>query len=180
MKFQPRANPGGFVTQPYVQQPTQYTPPPAKKSHTVRNVLLGVTLLLVLVIGGCLALIGGVANEVDKAIKEDANKDGGTDNPMPIKEGEAFEVDGFKYAAGWSANKDGLGDVEIKGLKVTNERDSKDSAFVEIKFWKGTEVLALVDCSTQPIATGTTVTLNCFSGDDMPKAYDKVTINDSY
>lgn len=157
-----------------------FQPAPPKKSHTVRNVLLGLTLLFVLVIGGCLALVGGVANEVDKAIKEDANKAGGTDNALTVKEGEAFEVDGFKYAAGWSVNKDALGDVEVKGLKVTNDRDDKDSAFVEIKFWKGTEVLALADCSTQPIDTGTTVTLNCFSGDNMPKAYDKVTINDAF
>lgn len=34
------------------------------KKHTVRNVLLGITLVLVLMIAGCAALIGGAANEV--------------------------------------------------------------------------------------------------------------------
>lgn len=164
--------------QPY--PPQGYAPPPQKKSHTLRNVLLVLAVLFVLVIGGCFALIGGVANEVDKAIKEDANKSGGTDNPMTIKEGEAFEVDGFKYAAGWTVNKDAIGGIDIKGLKVTNERDDKDSALVEIKFWKGSEVLGLADCTTEPIGVDTTVTLNCFSGDKLPKSYDKITINDSF
>ena len=34
------------------------------KKHTVRNVLLGVTAVLVLMMAGCAALIGGAANEV--------------------------------------------------------------------------------------------------------------------
>ena len=82
---------------------------------------------------------------------------------MAITEGKAFEVDGFNYAAGWSIGKDALGDLDVKGLKVTNNRDDTDSALVEIKVWKGTEVLALTDCTTEPIGVGTTVTLSCFS-----------------
>jgi hypothetical protein len=46
----------------------QYTQPP-KKKHTLRNVLLVILLLFVLAIGGCMALIAGAANEVDKASK---------------------------------------------------------------------------------------------------------------
>lgn len=153
---------------------------PPKKKHTVRNVLLVIVGLSVLLIGGCVALIGGAANEVGKAIEEDASKAGGTDNPMDIEPGKSFEVDGFKYADGWSVNRDALGDVEIKGLKVTNDRDDRDSALVEIKLWRGTEVVALIDCTTEPIQAGTTVTLGCFSADDMPKKYDKVTINDAF
>ena len=153
---------------------------PPKKKHTVRNVLLAFFAIGVLGIGGCMALVIGGANEISKSIEEDANKPGGTDNPMPITEGKAFEVDGFNYAAGWSLGKDALGDVDIKGLKVTNNRDTSDSAIVEIKLWKGTEVLSLVDCSTEPIDVGTTVTLSCISTDKLPKGYDKITISDSF
>lgn len=162
--------------QPY-GQPQQPAP---KKRHTVRNVLLVLTAVFVLFVGGCLALVGGVANEVDKAIKENDNKPGGANNAMTISEGKAFEVDGFNYAAGWSIRKDVVGDIDIKGLKVTNNRDDRDSALVEIKFMRGTEVLAMTDCTTSPIAVGQTVTVDCLSTDAIPKNYDRITINDSF
>lgn len=162
------------------QMPVQYVQAPVKKSHTARNVILGIIGVTVLFVGGCIALIGGAANEVSKSIEDDANKAGGTDNPLTIVEGQAFEVDGFNYAAGWSVRKDVLGDIEIRGLKVTNNRDDRDSAIVEIKFHRGTEVLASADCTTEPIQKGSTVTLGCFSADKLPKSYEKITINDSF
>lgn len=175
----------------YPQQPGEgqsYPPPggyyqpgpPPKKKHTLRNVLLILVLLFVLVVGGCLALVGTAANEIDKAIKEGENEAGGRANPVKIVPGEAFEVRGFDYSRGWTIGKDMLGDVEIKKLKVTNNRDDRDSALVEIKLWRGTEVLATSDCSTEPIEVGTTVSLSCFSADKMPAKYDKITINDSF
>jgi hypothetical protein len=153
---------------------------PVKKKHTVRNVILGLMLLAILFVGGCFALLGAGLNAADKAIKEDANKPGGTDNPLTIVAGKPFEVDGFKYAAGWRVRNDALGDMDITGLKVTNHRDSKDSAIVEIKVWKGKEVVAAADCTSDPIAVGTTVSLTCLSTDRLPKAYDEITINDSF
>ena len=169
----------------YAPQPGGYPPPqqPVKKSHTLRNVLIAVLLVFILFIGGCIALIGGAAKEIDKAIDEVKSQDaqpGGPDNPMAIKAGEAFEVSGFAYQPGWSVRTDALGDLAVKGLKVENNRDGKDSALVEIKFWKGTEVLALSDCTSDPIDPGTTVSLSCFSGDKLPKNYDKITINDTF
>ncbi len=151
-----------------------------KKKHTVRNVLSGIIALSILFFAGCTALVGGAANEVSQSIEKDASKPGGTDNPMTIVPGKALEVDRFAYAAGWGVRADALGDMEVTNLKVTNNRDSSDSALVEIKFWQGTEVLALADCTTEPIDAGTTVTLNCFSADDFPSSYDKITISDSF
>lgn len=184
---QPMQNPQpGYPPQQGYYPPQQgyYPPqPPPKKSHTLRNVLLTLVLLGVLIIGGCMALIGGAANEVDKAIDEANSQDaepGGPDNPMTVTVGKAFEVSDFNYQAGWSVGTDVIGDVEIKGLKVENNRDSKDSALVEFKFWKGSEVLALVDCTSNPIDPGSTVTVDCFSTDKMPKSYDKLTINDTF
>lgn len=165
------------------QPPAGYYPPPVKKSHTLRNVLLVITGLFVLTIGGCLAVVGVAANEVSKSVDKSIAKDnepGGPNSPMPIQEGKAFEVSGFEYQAGWTVRKDVLGMVDIKGLKVANNRDSKDSALIEIKFMSGTEVLALSDCTTEPITVGTTVTLSCFSADKLPAKYDTITINDSF
>ena len=139
--------------------------------------------LIILSCGGCFAVTGAFFNEVDKEIKKSEKEDklpGGPDNPMTIKPGKAFEVQGFQYHKGWKVTDDGLGSVNIAGLKVTNNRDEKDSAVVEIKFWNGTEVLALADCTTDSIAVGTTVKVDCLSGDDLPKDYDKITINDTF
>jgi len=160
------------------QAPAGTTPP--KKKHTVRNVILVIIVLVILVIGGCMALIGKAADDIDKSIKKDENKPGGTHNPMKIVPGKPFEVDHFNYKGGWKVGKDMIGDVDITGLKVTNNRSDKDSALVEIKFWRGKEVLALADCTTDPIDVGTTVTVSCGSTDKLPKSYDKITINDSF
>ena len=71
----------------YAPQPGGYPPTeqPVKKSHTLRNVLIAVFLVFILFIGGCMALIGGAAKEIDKAIDEVKSQDaqpGGPDNPM--------------------------------------------------------------------------------------------------
>lgn len=157
--------------------------PPPKKSHTFRNVMLGFIAALVLLVGGCMALIGSAANEVDKSIKAEEAKDaepGGPDNPLTIEPGKKFSVLGFDYAAGWKVGTDEIGDAEVTGLKVTNNRDEKDGAIVEIKFMKGNEVVALVDCTTEQIAVGQTTSVDCLSADELPEDYDRITINDTF
>lgn len=153
---------------------------PPKKKHTVRNVILILLALGIAAFAACTAMVAGGANEVAKSIETNANKPGGDTNPLTITVGKAFEVDGFNYAQGWKIQNSAIDTAEVTGLKVTNNRQTKDSALVEIKFWKGTEVLALVDCTTEPIGVGTTVTLSCLGTDPLPKGYDKVTINDTF
>ncbi|RJS46464.1 DUF4190 domain-containing protein [Nocardioides cavernaquae] len=129
------------------------------------------------------AFFNSVADSIDDSIEKSDAKDkepGGPDNPLTITPGKAFEVSGFSYAAGWTLGRDVLGDIDVSGLKITNNRDEKDGAFVEIKFWKGTEVLASVDCSSDQIDVGTTAGADCSSMDKMPAAYDKLTINDTF
>lgn len=155
---------------------------PPKKSHTLRNVLLIILALIVLSFVGCAALLGAV-NGADPSVKASAAQDkapGGPDNSLKINEGKAFAVSGFNYSAGWKLVDDGLGGTGIEGLKVTNNRDKKDSAMVEIKFMKGSEVLGLSDCTTEPIAIGQTTTLSCISTAKSPKGYDAITINDAF
>jgi hypothetical protein len=166
----------GYVLTENGWVPTQ----PPRKKRTFLKVFLALCAFGAVCTIGLMVLIGGAANEVSKSIESDANKPGGTDHPMTIHPGKPFEVDGFNYAGGWTIADNGLGDATVNGLKVTNNRDNKDSALVEIKLWKGNEVEALVDCTTQPIDVGTTVTLSCIGTDPMPKAFDRVTINDSF
>ena len=188
---QPVPNQPAYAAQPaygaqpvaYPPQPGAYPPQPVKKSHTLRNVLLVIVALMVLFIGGCLALLGTAANEVGKAIDEAESQDaqpGGPDNPLTIKEGEGFDVYGFKYQAGWSVGADAVGDVDIRNLKFENKRDEADSAIVEIKFLDGNEVVAATDCTSDEAEVGQIVTLTCFSADDLPQVYDTITINDTF
>jgi len=170
---------------PYGQPPYGYasSPPPQKKRSTLKIVLIVLFVALLLCGGGCAVLLTGIFKAADEAIKESDEKDkqpGGPDNPLEITPGKPFEVLGFKYLAGWSVRKDVFGDVDIRGLRVTNNRDEKDSALVEIKFWRGTEVLAVTDCTTEPIAVGTTTKVDCITADDLPANYDKITINDTF
>jgi hypothetical protein len=174
---QPAYPPSG---QPPQQQQYWAPQPPPKKKHTARNVLIGVGLAFVVLFGGCAVLVGVGLNEAAEDIEDDANKPGGTDNPMTIEEGEAFEVDGFEYADGWQLARDGLGDATVKGLKVTNRREDKDSALVEIKLWRGNEVVTLIDCTTSPMDVGSKVKLNCVSTDQLPRGFTKITINDTF
>ena len=99
---------------------------------------------------------------------------------MTITEGKAFEVDGFNYTAGWSLGKDALGDLDVKGLKVTNHRDrqglraGRDQA---LEGHRGCRPRRLHD---EPIDVGTTVSPSCLSTDALPKKFDKITINDTF
>lgn len=156
--------------------------PPQKKSSAWKWVLIVVFVVLVLCCGGfaaCSAGVIGTADEVSKSIEAEESESGGVNNAVTITEGKAFEVRGFDYAEGWEVTEE-YDMVDITGLKVTNNRTEKDSALVDIKFMKGSEVLASVDCTTDPIQTGQTVTLNCMSADALPEDYDKITINDSF
>ena len=66
---------GQYPQQPYSQQPYggQYPPqtPPAKKRKKWPWILGGIILLFVAMFGGCMALIGGAANEIDKEINRE-------------------------------------------------------------------------------------------------------------
>lgn len=55
---QPPAQPG--------PPPGWQQPPPPKKKHTVRNVLLIITVLVFLGVAGCIAVIAGIGNEINK------------------------------------------------------------------------------------------------------------------
>ena len=167
----------GFV---FTEQGTWAPVKPPKKKPTVRNVFSRDLRAQHPRHRWLQSMVAGAANEVSESMDADATKAGGTENPKAITEGKAFEVDGFDYAAGWKITDDGLGGATVKKLKVTNDRTDKDSALVEIKLWKGTEVKAPIDCSTDPIDVGSTVKLSCTSADMLPKNVDKITINDSF
>src|SRR4051812_4114125 len=74
---------------------------PPKKKHTVLKVFLGLCALGVVAMIALIALPSAGANHVANSTTADENKPGGTNNPMTITAGKAFEVDGFNYAGSW-------------------------------------------------------------------------------
>lgn len=157
--------------------------PPPKKGGPLKWILI-VGFALLLCCGGgfvaCSAGVVGAADEANKAIESASSEEGGTANAKTITEGKAFEVRDFSYAKGWKVKDDGLGGVTVSGLKVTNNRSDTDGAIVEIKFMKGDEILASVDCTSDQLQPGQTATLSCIGSSDMPEGYDRITINDTF
>ena len=57
-------------------QPVAYAAAPQKKSHTLRNVLLGITLAFFVLIGGCMALIGTAVDDASNDSSTAADREG--------------------------------------------------------------------------------------------------------
>ena len=108
---------------------------------------------------------------------------GGPNNPLTITEGQAFEVDGFEYADGWTIPPTPIsGLFEIENLKVTNHRGEADRLLVRISLLNAGEVMATATCvagELDKIPEDTTVTVDCSSSDSLPTVYDKITIQDA-
>lgn len=159
---------------PQGHPPQGYGPPP-KKKHTVRNVLLVIIGLMILGLGGCLALVGGAANEIDKALQEEE----ANDRPTEITEGEAFTHDGFEAEEGWKVAKERFGGATIQGLRVTNTSEDARTALLTFRLYKGNENLAEIECSSNELQTGEVSRMNCVSMESrFPKGYDTIKVSD--
>jgi hypothetical protein len=175
----PPSAPPAAMAAPYgaAQPPGVVQPVAQGKSNLARNLLIAFGLVFLLCGGGCVAIVAVVGNEANEAINDDT--EGGPNNPLTIEPGEAFEVAGFEYAEGWTLGPDASGLLSVEGLKVHNDRDKTDQAFVTISVLSGDEVLASTTCTSDGrIAEDRTVTLTCVSSDAMPADYDEVTIQD--
>ena len=170
--------------QPTYGQPTYGMPQqPVKQSHTARNILIVFGVLFLLFVGGCVAVVAIVGNEVNDAINDDTA--GGPNNPLTITEGQAFEVNGFEYADGWDIPEAPVtGLFQVDNLKVTNHRGKADRLNTEISLLNGGEIVATAICyageGLDKIPEDTKVAVTCSSDDTLPAAYDKITISDLY
>lgn len=165
-------------TAPPPQAP--YYPMPPKK-HTGRTVLivLGIlTVVFLLVMGGCLALLGGAANEIDKSLtEEEAN-----DTPSTLDEGKAFTHDDFEVAAGWRVVQDRLfGGATLKGLQVTNGADERRSAQFTFTLIRGKTNLAEIECDSRQLQPGQSSSMDCISLETgFPKGWEEIRVADMW
>lgn len=154
--------------------------PKQKKSHTLRNVLLVLLALGILFIGGCMALLAGAANEVDKAIDKHDNQEGGAKNPIVVTEGEAFSIGDIDYKGGWRLKNDMMG-ADVAGLKVTNNSDEAEFPSIEFRLWRGNEELTEISCGLlKEVQPGSTARIDCSGDQKLPKKFNKLTVQNSF
>lgn len=142
----------------------------------MKKVLLGVGIALILMMGGCFALLAGGLNAADEAIKAEERND----VPTAVKEGEAFSHDDFAVDSGWKVGRE-FGSATITGLSATNEGDSARTALLTFTFVKGNENLGEVECSSNELQPGQKSKLDCFSLDEgFPTGYTEIRIADMF
>jgi hypothetical protein len=172
--------PAGATQEGASYPPPGYYPPqpPPKKKHTVRNVLLILIAVFILFVGGCMALIGGAANEIDKSIKESEKNNA----PRAVEEGAQFTIGKYTVSKGWSIGKDDLGGYEAQKVVVENSSDVSDTVFFTMKVLKGSKVLGSIDCNTDEIEPGQQQDANCLStsAGKFQSGWDKITVESTF
>lgn len=167
---------------PYSQggYPNPYAQGPQRPNHTTRNVLLIVGAVVLLFCGGLFALGVVFFNNIDDAFDPDYR--GSENDPISVEEGEAFSIRGFDYDEGWTVSSTPAGDVEIAGLRGTNNRDDEDSesVYLYFEFYQDNARLASVSCSGGgTVAFERSIRLTCNGYADNISGYDEIEVYDN-
>lgn len=144
----------------------------------MKKVLLGVLIVIILIFGGCLAMVGGTVNEIDKAITESEENN----KPRDVEEGAEFSIGKYTVHQGWRIGSDGMGGYDAKNVVVENTSDETDTVFFTMKVLKGPKVLGSIDCNTSEIEPGQQQDANCLStsAGKFKKAWDKITVESTF
>ena len=134
---------------------------PVKQSHTARNILIVFAVLFLLFVGGCVAVVAVVGNEVNDAVNDDTL--GGPNNPLTITEGQALRGRRVRVRRRLDDRADaGQRPGRVDNLKVTNHRGKADRLLVEIKLLE----------RERGVATST-----CTAGDGLDKIPEDITVD---
>lgn len=98
--------------------------------------------------------------------------------PCTVTVGKPFELGKHTVLSGWKT-VDEYGTLSITG-KAKNTSGETSTMFIDVKFLKGDDVLAVVSCSTNELEPGQTQALSCFGTDNFTKKYDRVTAEASF
>ncbi|GAA3678288.1 hypothetical protein GCM10022237_42090 [Nocardioides ginsengisoli] len=157
------------------------TQQPSTSTGRTIGLIVGIVLLvIVLFCSGIVALFVWFLTNVKHAVSDfDPHREGGRDNPITVAVGQAFDIDGIDYAAGWT-----YGDGTIAGLKGSNRRDDGRSRSVFLTFTFVTadrvEVGEVTCSSSGSIAHGNSEELDCQGSGKVSATYDHVDVSASY
>ena len=98
--------------------------------------------------------------------------------PCTIQVGKPFQLGKHTVQAGWKVTSE-YDTMSIVG-KAKNTSSETSTMFIDIKFLKGSDVVAVVSCNTSELEPGQTQAMNCFGTDTFTKQYDHVTAEASF
>lgn len=122
--------------------------------------VLGVLLLVLVVVGGCLAVLDGISRSVEQRVSEAEERTA----PRPVTEGQAFTIGKHETVAGWQVQEfDWFGAREFTVVaKVRNVSTATSTAYLHLKFLTPSgEVLGNVRCGSGDLEPGQTQALTC-------------------
>jgi hypothetical protein len=156
---------------------------PAKKKHTVRNVLLITSGLILDFVVACSVV---VANGMDEAVNGSApdtthwSTPGAVPDrgaPRAVAVGKAFTIGKHRFEPGWKVSNEAYIGPRISGT-VTNVSEDTSTAFFHIKVLKGSKVVANFQCNTNDLEPKQSEDVDCYNSvDNSGKLgkYDRVT-----
>jgi hypothetical protein len=172
--------------------PHDFRPP--KRRHTGLWVAFGIiTGLIAVAFVSCAALVGGVSDSVQQQseAKPTGNPSGQTgtkrdtrldrNKPTAVKVGQAVTKGRHRLEAGWSVRPAKYLDTfELVGVEVTNVSDQASAATLDVKLYKGPKLLGDVSCHSPALEPGESAELDCFTGDEFVKGWDRVTVGATF
>ncbi len=164
-----------------------YARRPEKPRVPGRAVAVGLALSLVLLVGGCVAVLGGVAHRMGGAFDAAPAR---FEHVMRMKVavGQAFGFAGVRAAPGWKvvepvvdAAAGSVPRVTITGLRVTNTGDATEVMRHAFTLRSGADWVAEIECYCHQIEPGETGLMHCrVVAAPTPFAYDAIVVADSY
>lgn len=136
--------------------------------NTASKIAVGVVTASFLTVAGC---------------SYDADAEEQNDTPSVVVVGKKFTHDGYPVKTGWKVVKEPYGGANIKNLRVTNGKDSREVVQFTFTFTKnkGKVKLGEVECNGGELEPGQTAKMDCFSLDDkFPKGYTEVRVADMW
>jgi hypothetical protein len=159
------------------QRPPQYKQFEPRRRHPVRRALLA------------LAVAGGVAGAGAAVVTSFGDEVGGSAEappestastaptvpraPRTVSAGKPFTIGRHQVLAGWTVREE-FGMFTV-AARVKNVSDMNSTAFLQVRFLKGTEILAGVQCASDDLEPGRSGPLVCVPDGLYTKSYDRIT-----
>lgn len=146
--------PEDYLGRPYVIRP--------ERRRRWPRMLLGLAILLLVlaVVGGCLAVLDGISSGVEQRAAEAEERTA----PRSVTEGRGFTIGRHETLAGWRVREsDWFGAPEFTVVaKVRNVSADTSTAYLHFKFLTSSgEVLGNVHCGSGDLEPGQTQALTC-------------------